>query len=60
MTFEAPKFDVDECIQRDMTFSAPLKVKLRLIVFDIEEDNQRQVRSRTSRSRKCSWAIFRS
>ena len=36
--FEPPKFDVDECQQRDMTFAAPLKVKLRLIVFDVNED----------------------
>ena len=36
--FEPPKYDVDECMQRDMTFSAPLKVKLRLIVFDINEE----------------------
>jgi DNA-directed RNA polymerase subunit beta len=36
--FEAPKYDVDECMQRDMTFSAPLKVKLRLIVFDVNEE----------------------
>ncbi len=36
--FDAPKYDVDECMQRDMTFSAPLKVKLRLIVFDVNEE----------------------
>ena len=36
--FEDPKYDVDECIQRDITYAAPLKVKLRLIVFEIEED----------------------
>ncbi len=36
--FEAPKFDTDECMQRDMTYSAPLKVKLRLIVFDVNEE----------------------
>ncbi|AQS41283.1 MAG: DNA-directed RNA polymerase subunit beta [Candidatus Tokpelaia hoelldobleri] len=36
--FEAPKFDVEECRQRDLTFSAPLRVTLRLIVFDIDED----------------------
>ncbi|MBT9382803.1 DNA-directed RNA polymerase subunit beta [Pseudooceanicola sp. CBS1P-1] len=35
---ERPKYDVDECMQRDMTYSAPLKVTLRLIVFDIDED----------------------
>ncbi|MFC0217977.1 DNA-directed RNA polymerase subunit beta [Pseudochelatococcus lubricantis] len=37
-TFEPPKYDVDECRQRGMTFSAPLKVTLRLIVFDVDED----------------------
>src|SRR5262247_3650808 len=36
--FEAPKYDVDECRQRGMTFAAPLKVKLRLIVFDVDEE----------------------
>jgi len=35
---EKPKYDVEECVQRDMTYSAPLKVKLRLIVFDVDED----------------------
>ncbi len=36
--FEAPKFDVEECRQRDLTYAAPLKVTLRLIVFDVDED----------------------
>ena len=35
---ERPKYDVEECMQRDMTYSAPLKVTLRLIVFDVDED----------------------
>ncbi|GIT90254.1 DNA-directed RNA polymerase subunit beta [Jannaschia pagri] len=35
---EEPKYDVEECQQRDMTYAAPLKVTLRLIVFDIDED----------------------
>ena len=35
---ETPKYDVEECQQRDMTYSAPLKVTLRLIVFDVDED----------------------
>jgi DNA-directed RNA polymerase subunit beta len=39
-TFEAPKYDVDECRQRGITFAAPLKVTLRLIVFDIDPDTQ--------------------
>ena len=37
---QPPKYDVDECQQRDMTYSAPLKVTLRLIVFDVEEDKE--------------------
>jgi DNA-directed RNA polymerase subunit beta len=36
--FEQPKYDVDECRQRGMTYAAPLKVKLRLVVFDIDEE----------------------
>ncbi|MBC6442258.1 MAG: DNA-directed RNA polymerase subunit beta [Rhodobacteraceae bacterium] len=35
---ESPKYDVEECQQRDMTYSAPLKVTLRLIVFEVDED----------------------
>ena len=35
---EKPKYDVEECQQRDMTYSAPLKVTLRLIVFEVDED----------------------
>ena len=34
---EKPKYDVDECQARDMTYAAPLKVTLRLIVFDVDE-----------------------
>ena len=36
----APKYDVDECRQRGMTFAAPLKVTLRLIVFDVDPETQ--------------------
>jgi DNA-directed RNA polymerase subunit beta len=36
--FEQPKFDVQECMQRDLNFAAPLKVKLRLIVFETDEE----------------------
>jgi DNA-directed RNA polymerase subunit beta len=35
---EQPKYDVDECQQRGMTFAAPLKVTLRLSVFDVDEE----------------------
>ena len=36
--FEEPKYDVEECQQRGMTYAAPLKVTLRLIVFEVDED----------------------
>jgi DNA-directed RNA polymerase subunit beta len=35
---ETPKYDVDECQQRGITYAAPLKVTLRLVVWDIDED----------------------
>ncbi len=35
---EPPKYDVEECQQRGMTFAAPLKVTLRLFVFDVDEE----------------------
>ena len=35
---ETPKYDVEECQQRGMTYAAPLKVTLRLIVFEVDED----------------------
>ncbi|SVC30637.1 uncharacterized protein METZ01_LOCUS283491, partial [marine metagenome] len=36
--FERPKYDVEECQQRGMTYAAPLKVTLRLIVWDVDEE----------------------
>ena len=35
---EEPKYDVEECQQRGMTFAAPLKVTLRLMVFDVDPE----------------------
>src|SRR5881398_1326054 len=32
-----PKYTVEECIERDMTYSAPLKATLQLIVFETTE-----------------------
>ena len=43
---EKPKFNVDECRQRDLTYSASLKPTLRLVVYDIDtESNTKQVLS---------------
>ncbi|NDG84803.1 MAG: DNA-directed RNA polymerase subunit beta, partial [Proteobacteria bacterium] len=35
---ENPKYDVGECRQRGMTFAAPLKITVRLVVYDVEEE----------------------
>ena len=35
---EKPKYDEDECRQRGLTYAAPLKVTLRLIVWETDED----------------------
>src|ERR671910_1865235 len=37
---EDPKYDVDECRQRGMTFAAPMRVTLRLIVFEVDPDTE--------------------
>ena len=37
-TLEEPKYDVEECHQRGLTFSSPLRVTLRLIVWDLDPD----------------------
>ena len=33
-TLGEPKYTVEECIERDMTFSAPLKATLQLVIFE--------------------------
>ncbi len=32
-----PKYDVDECISKGLTFEAPLRIKVRLAVYDVDE-----------------------
>ncbi|MGD9524379.1 MAG: DNA-directed RNA polymerase subunit beta [Gemmatimonadales bacterium] len=39
-----PKYSVEECIERDMTYAAPLRTKLRLDVFE-EVDGQRRLKN---------------
>ncbi len=41
---EKPKYDVDECRQRGMTFAAPIKVTTQLMVYDTREGGERIVR----------------
>ena len=44
-TLEKPKYDVLECLQRGMTYAAPIKVTVRLIVWEVA--GERATRSRT-------------
>ena len=37
--FEPPKYDVEECRQRGITYGAPLKVTLQLVVSDVDEES---------------------
>ena len=52
-----PKYSVEECIERDMTYAAPLKATLRL---DVYEDVEGQSGSRTPSRRRSTWASCRS
>ena len=36
---EKPKFNVEECRQRDLTYSSALKPTLRLVIYDIDQEN---------------------
>ncbi len=37
-----PKYDVEECHQRGMTYAAPIKVKVRLVSWDVDKDSGAQ------------------
>ncbi|WP_114521452.1 DNA-directed RNA polymerase subunit beta [Altererythrobacter sp. ZODW24] len=37
---EDPKYDIQECKQRGITYAAPMKVTLRLIVFEVDQDTE--------------------
>ncbi|MGF1549812.1 MAG: DNA-directed RNA polymerase subunit beta [Sphingomonadaceae bacterium] len=37
---EHPKYDTEECRQRGMTYAAPMRVTLRLIVFEVDPDTE--------------------
>jgi len=41
-SFGEPKYTVAECIERGMTFEAPLKITVRLITFDVDEETKVQ------------------
>ena len=41
-TLQHPNYDIDECRQRKMSYAAPLKILLRLVVFDIQKGAEKK------------------
>ncbi len=37
---DTPKYDTEECRERGMTYSAPLKVTVRLVVWDVDPETE--------------------
>ncbi|MBI4795984.1 MAG: DNA-directed RNA polymerase subunit beta [Deltaproteobacteria bacterium] len=37
-----PKYDVDECLQRGMTYEVPMKIRVRLVVYEVGPDSHAQ------------------
>ncbi len=42
-TLGDPKYDVDECLQRGMTYEVPMKIRVRLVVYEVGPDTQAQI-----------------
>ena len=42
--FDAPKYDAEECLRRGLTFAAPLRVTLRLVLWDIDENGNKSIK----------------
>ena len=38
--FEDPEFEVEECLQRDLTYGAPFKAVLRLVIYEVDESTE--------------------
>ena len=34
------KYDVDECISKGLTYEAPVRIKVRLVVYDVDEETE--------------------
>ncbi|MDO5536757.1 MAG: DNA-directed RNA polymerase subunit beta, partial [Desulfovibrionaceae bacterium] len=41
---QEPKYDQAECISKGLTYEAPLRIKVRLVVYDVDESGERQLR----------------
>ena len=41
-SFGQPKYDQEECLARGMTYEAPLKITVRLVVYDQDKETGAQ------------------
>jgi DNA-directed RNA polymerase subunit beta len=51
-TLGEPKYSVEECIERDMTYAAPLKATLRLIIFEQPEVEEPELKKKKKKKKK--------
>ena len=54
-----PKYDVEECLLRGMTYAAPIKVTVRLIVWDVNEEtpNRQALKLNTPRGQMTTYEM---
>ncbi len=52
-----PKYDVNECVDRGMTYAVPLRIKVRLVVKEAGSE-EKIPRLSTSGKRTSIWANF--
>ena len=57
-TLGEPKYSVEECHQRGMTYAAPLKVTIQLVLWDVDQRTGART-IRTLRSRRSTLAKSR-
>jgi DNA-directed RNA polymerase subunit beta len=50
-TLGEPKYSVEECIERDMTYAAPLKATLRLIIWEQPEEDEEEAKKKKKKKR---------
>ncbi len=48
LEYTPPRYDLDECRRRDMTYAVPVKVKLRLTIFD--QDSSKSAKRKNTRT----------
>ena len=53
-TLQHPNYDIEECRQRKMSYAAPLKILLRLVVFDIQKETEKKEKDKKGEDKKAT------